>query len=81
MVRISSAFALLLTIAVGAQAAAYCQCLYADSSHCCVADNIGDCKSTCMNAVPIFQSKACKAGGKYSNVSFFNAQARTGCKP
>lgn len=36
MVRIVSFVAFLLSVAVGAQAAAFCQCLYQDGSHCCV---------------------------------------------
>lgn len=36
MVRILSAVAFVLALAVGAQAAATCQCLFSDGSHCCV---------------------------------------------
>ncbi|KAF1934934.1 hypothetical protein EJ02DRAFT_460807 [Clathrospora elynae] len=80
MVRISSVVGLLLTLAVGAQAGSYCQCLYSNGSHCCVDDNVGGCTNTCMNAVPVFKDAGCNAGGKNSQVSVFNAQFRTGCK-
>ncbi|CAI9631303.1 hypothetical protein GT037_003334 [Alternaria burnsii] len=79
MVRISTLVGLLVTMAMGAQAGLYCQCLYSDGSHCCVADNNGGCTATCLNAKPVFESKGCNAGGKYSDVSAWNGQWRTGC--
>lgn len=36
MVRISTCIALVLSIALGAEASAICQCLFPDGSHCCV---------------------------------------------
>lgn len=36
MVRILSAVAFVLALAMGAQASATCQCLFSDGSHCCV---------------------------------------------
>ncbi|KAL1797769.1 hypothetical protein ACET3X_004375 [Alternaria dauci] len=79
--RFSAVVGLLLTMAVGTQAAAYyCQCLYSDSSHCCVAENgRGDCTATCMYAKAVFADNNCNAGGKFSSVSTWNAQWRTAC--
>ncbi|KAG9191085.1 hypothetical protein G6011_09173 [Alternaria panax] len=77
--RFSSVVGLLLTMAVGTQAGMYCQCLYADGSHCCIADNRGGCKSSCLNVKPLFEDKGCNAGGKFSDVSDWNAQWRTAC--
>ncbi|OAG23250.1 hypothetical protein CC77DRAFT_1018076 [Alternaria alternata] len=38
--RFSAVIGLLLTMAVGTQAGLYCQCLYSDGSHCCIAVSI-----------------------------------------
>ncbi|KAF2735690.1 hypothetical protein EJ04DRAFT_511641 [Polyplosphaeria fusca] len=81
MVRVSSIVTILLSVAVGTQAAAFCQCLYADGSHCCVDDDApGGCTAVCMNAVSVDGNKPCNAGGKYSKVSAWNGQFRTACK-
>ncbi|KAK8067467.1 hypothetical protein PG996_006579 [Apiospora saccharicola] len=82
MVRILSVVTLLFTtLAVGAQAKAFCQCLYADGSHCCVDDNApAGCTEVCRNAVSVDGYRACNAGGKYSDVSAWNSQFRTACK-
>ena len=37
MVRISAIIGLIVTMAMGVQAGAYCQCLKPDGSHCCIA--------------------------------------------
>lgn len=37
MVRLVSIVALLLSAAIGTHASLYCQCLFPDSSHCCLA--------------------------------------------
>ncbi|KAH7303459.1 hypothetical protein B0I35DRAFT_446643 [Stachybotrys elegans] len=79
MVRILSAITVLLSIAIGAQAQNFCQCLYSDGSHCCVADNRGGCTESCMNVKPLFADNPCNAGGKWSKVSAWNAQFRRAC--
>ncbi|KNG50032.1 hypothetical protein DDE82_004589 [Stemphylium lycopersici] len=80
MVRISAIVGLLVTMAMGVQAGLYCQCLKPDGSHCCIADNNGGCTQSCMNVAPIFENdNPCNAGGKYSDVSAWNAQWRTAC--
>ncbi|KAH6875962.1 hypothetical protein BKA58DRAFT_132338 [Alternaria rosae] len=80
MVRLSAVFGILLTMAVGTQASFYCQCLYQDGSHCCVAENNGGCTRSCLNVAPLFENdKPCNAGGKSSDVSFFTAQGRHAC--
>ncbi|KAK8102154.1 hypothetical protein PG984_015300 [Apiospora sp. TS-2023a] len=83
MVRIVSALTLLLATALGAQAAATCQCLFNDGSHCCVVSDARgaaqDCTSACRGAVRNKDQVACNAGGKWSSVSAWNAQWREGC--
>ncbi|KAF4450517.1 hypothetical protein F53441_6372 [Fusarium austroafricanum] len=80
MVRIASTMMLLLSIALGAQAATFCQCLYADGSHCCVDENApAGCTAVCLNARLIGNPTPCNAGGKYSKVSAWNAQFRDAC--
>ncbi|KAJ4012657.1 hypothetical protein NW752_008370 [Fusarium irregulare] len=80
MVRLLTTVAVLLSVAMSAQAAAFCQCLYSDGSHCCVDENTpAGCTATCENARALFADKPCNAGGKFSNVSPWNAQFRTAC--
>lgn len=37
------------------------------------------CTSTCLNARLLFAEQPCNAGGKYSEVSAWNAQFRSAC--
>ncbi|KAJ4138479.1 hypothetical protein NW768_002314 [Fusarium equiseti] len=83
MVRITSAITFLLTAALGVQAAATCQCLFQDGSNCCVySDTRGgaeSCDNVCRGARRVTDNAACNANGKWSSVSAWNAQWRTGC--
>ncbi|KAJ4987044.1 hypothetical protein SVAN01_07460 [Stagonosporopsis vannaccii] len=81
MVRISSIIGFLVTMAIGAQAGRVCQCLYPDSSHCCVStsNSVDDCTAFCKTAKPVFEDTGCNAGGKWSKVSIWNSQFRTAC--
>ncbi|GJC77501.1 hypothetical protein ColLi_00339 [Colletotrichum liriopes] len=83
MVRILSAVTILLASALSVQAAATCQCLFPDSSHCCVISSARgpaeDCTSACLNARRGDDDTPCNAGGKWSSVSAWNAQWRAGC--
>ncbi|KAH7066072.1 hypothetical protein BKA63DRAFT_523711 [Paraphoma chrysanthemicola] len=57
----------------------YCQCLFADGSHCCVVEYgiTKACEERCKNNGNY--KRKCNAGGKYSDVSSWNAQWRTSC--
>ncbi|KAF1934935.1 hypothetical protein EJ02DRAFT_439560 [Clathrospora elynae] len=83
MVRILSLAAMVLAIALGAQAAHNCQCLFSDGSHCCATSSAygpgESCQTVCNGAVRSSDQKACSAGGKWSSVSGWNSQFRAGC--
>ncbi|EMD63957.1 hypothetical protein GGP41_002723 [Bipolaris sorokiniana] len=82
MVRLLTIVAMLFAGA-SSVAASYCQCLYPDGSHCCVINNeANDCKRMCMRASGDHTTAGeCRANGKFSNVSGWNALHRTQCEP
>ncbi|EOA90576.1 uncharacterized protein SETTUDRAFT_24722 [Exserohilum turcica Et28A] len=83
MVRISTCIALVLSIALGAEASAICQCLFPDGSHCCVITKAQgaaeDCTELCRPAERTGDNVKCNADGKWSSVSGWNGQFRAGC--
>ncbi|KAH7245075.1 hypothetical protein BKA59DRAFT_511030 [Fusarium tricinctum] len=83
-----STFVTMLAAASSVQAAVWCQCLFPDASHCCVASGAGSCQEKCANAGQALpwdggalerQIKKCNAGGKGFGISFITAQGRTQC--
>ncbi|RAL03479.1 uncharacterized protein BO80DRAFT_422934 [Aspergillus ibericus CBS 121593] len=80
-----------LLVALTAHACTYCQCEFADASHCCVYSDasIGelDCTSICGNAhradgvsnADGTAGTACNAGGRYECISAITALGRTAC--
>ncbi|KAL4724549.1 hypothetical protein ACLX1H_007990 [Fusarium chlamydosporum] len=83
MVKLMSLVTILVTAAVGAEATGVYQCLFPDGSHCCAFVSVrGPAISgtqACANAARQTDSKRCNAGGKWSKVSSWNANFRTGC--
>ncbi|RMZ73136.1 hypothetical protein GMOD_00009654 [Pyrenophora seminiperda CCB06] len=79
MVRLSI-FAVIFTAVASVAADGWCQCLYADGSHCCVTQYgiKKDCVGRCIDNGNSDQQ--CNAGGKYSDVSAWNAGFRRSCK-
>ncbi|EMD63958.1 hypothetical protein GGP41_002722 [Bipolaris sorokiniana] len=79
MVRLSI-FAVIFATVASVAADGYCQCLFPDGSHCCVvAYGIRKaCVENCKNNGN--SDRMCNAGGKYSDVSSWNAGWRRGCK-
>ncbi|KXJ94978.1 hypothetical protein Micbo1qcDRAFT_200435 [Microdochium bolleyi] len=82
MVRLLT-IATVLFAGASSVAASYCQCLYPDGSHCCVIENdVNDCTRMCTRASPDpTTASQCNAGGKWSEVSAWNAQSRHQCSP
>ncbi|GKU06667.1 hypothetical protein FLAG1_09065 [Fusarium langsethiae] len=87
MVRLSI-LATVLAAASSVQAATWCQCLFPDGSHCCVASGAGSCEDKCRNAGKPLpwdggalqpRKQLCNAGGKSFGISFITAQGRTQC--
>ncbi|KAH7317297.1 hypothetical protein BKA65DRAFT_557497 [Rhexocercosporidium sp. MPI-PUGE-AT-0058] len=78
MVRLSI-FAVIFAAVASVAADGFCQCLFADGSHCCVAQYgiKKDCTALCLNNGN--SDKKCAAGGKYSDVSSWNAEFRRAC--
>ncbi|KAH7014482.1 uncharacterized protein B0I36DRAFT_389365 [Microdochium trichocladiopsis] len=79
MVRLS-VFAVIFAAVTSVAADGYCQCLFSDGSHCCVTQyGINkNCQERCLNNGSY--KHQCNAGGKYSDVSGWNAQFRLSCE-
>ncbi|KAL6924057.1 hypothetical protein ACHAP8_011978 [Fusarium lateritium] len=85
MVRLAI-FATIMAAATSVQGAIWCQCLFPDKSHCCVASGGGSCQEKCLNAGrPIIDGSIaprktlCNAGGDGFGISPITAQGRTPC--
>ncbi|CAN9277928.1 unnamed protein product [Alternaria alternata] len=78
MVRLSI-FAVIFAAVTAVAADGYCQCLFADGSHCCVTQYgiRKDCTARCIDNGN--SDKKCNAGGKYSDVGGWHAQWRRSC--
>ncbi|KAF2735689.1 hypothetical protein EJ04DRAFT_551853 [Polyplosphaeria fusca] len=75
MVHILSVAAVLLAAVANVNAAAACQCLFNDGSHCCVQvfcqmqhGQSLDCTAACTGAVRNSDQTPCNAGGKNSGI-------------
>ncbi|RGP74025.1 hypothetical protein FSPOR_1720 [Fusarium sporotrichioides] len=82
MVRLAI-FATIMAAASSVQGAVWCQCLFPDKSHCCVASGGGSCQEKCLNAAkPILdgsffpKNQKCNAGGDGFGISFITAQGQ-----
>ncbi|CAF3526735.1 unnamed protein product [Fusarium graminearum] len=85
MVRLA-VLATIMAAATSVQGAIWCQCLFPDKSHCCVASGAGSCQEKCQNAKkPIIDgsfvphNQPCNAGGAGFGISPITAQGRTQC--
>ncbi|KAG8666702.1 hypothetical protein FPOAC2_11820 [Fusarium poae] len=86
MVRLAI-LATIMAVATSVQGATWCQCLFPDKSHCCVATGGGSCQQKCLNAgKPIddgsftIKKQRCNAGGDGFSISPITAQGRTQCE-
>ncbi|QSZ30589.1 hypothetical protein DSL72_000146 [Monilinia vaccinii-corymbosi] len=90
MVKFASLALFVLSNVLAVQACTWCQCLFLDSSHCCVMVDVEQgslhCQTACMNAHRfdsftdgINVGTPCAAGGSYKCVSGFTAQDRVPC--
>ncbi|KXJ94977.1 hypothetical protein Micbo1qcDRAFT_200434 [Microdochium bolleyi] len=78
MVRLA-VFAIIFAAVTSVAADGWCQCLYADGSHCCVRQyGINKiCQQLCLDAGN--SDHKCNAGGKWADVSSWNAEFRRSC--
>ncbi|QPC73223.1 hypothetical protein HYE68_003975 [Fusarium pseudograminearum] len=85
MVRLA-VLATIMAVATSVQGATWCQCLWPDRSHCCVASGAGSCQEKCQNAKqaifdgsPFPKNRPCNAGGLGFGISPITAQGRAQC--